>query len=288
MRHITLPNERTESNVIVVKGKITEDMVQDKYPARCPRCSNDKFKIFNKVFDDKVGIVQFKCQSCFYNLDLIFSHWKLGTHNCIVIMKSKIPEFESREREISSAHCKFCGGSLKTIHRFENEFLTPHVVMCEKCKKKMIVEYQRLYYVPYKHLMSLANKVIDKTPELVFVLCASAFEIYCKYAIEHHSMLTKSLIDKRRLNFQDLNLAKSVFKDGFKIDIVKLNETKWNDVTGIFRNRHDIIHNGGFDKDGNLITCTKNEAQNAIECINQRVELIEKEFVKDEKDRNGN
>jgi hypothetical protein len=152
----------------------------------------------------------------------------------------------------------------------------------------MIIEYQKLYYVPYKHLMEMANKVIDKTPELVLVLCASAFEIYCKYAIEHHSMLTKALIDKRKLIFQDLDLVKRAFKDGFKIDIVKLNETRWNDVTEIFRNRHGIIHNGGFDKEGNLIVFAKKEAQNAIECINELVELIEKEFVKDEKDRNGN
>ena len=203
-------------------------------------------------------------------------------------MESKIPDIKTREQEILATNCRFCNGKYRTIYSIENEFIASHVIMCEKCRRKMVIQYEKLYYVPYAHLLKMADGIINNVPELVYVLCASAFEIYCKYAFEYHSMLTKSLIESRKLSFQDLNFTKKAFKHGFNIDIVKLDEKNWDDIPTIFKYRHDIIHNGGFDKNGHQIKCTKEEAQKAIDRINQFVELIEREFIKDKEDRNGN
>lgn len=287
MRHIQLPEEKMKNITFTVKRKITEELIEENSPLKCPNCGNIELKVFDKLHDDKMGFVKYKCKKCHHNLQITFSKWDIWMHNLIIIMVSKISPIENRKNEIATINCKFCDGTYKSIHQIENEFIASHVIMCKKCKRKIIISYEKLYYVPYKNLLNKAIKISDHVPEMVFVLCASALEIYFKYSIEYHSALVKYMIDSRKLNLQDLDSTKKVFKEGFHIDIVKLDEKNWSSINSIFKKRNNIIHNGGFDKEGNLITSTTDEAMEIIKIINEFVILIEKEFIKDPEERNG-
>ena len=251
------------------------------------KCGDLKFKLYNKLSDEKLAVSFFKCQHCYHNMLMVLTTWRFWTNSTVCSMKSKIPSRKIREDEIANIPCNCKGGKYQSLHVIENDSVAAHVLRCAGCDKKMLIFYEKLYDVPYRHLRTMADKVTDLVPELVLVSCASAFEVYCRYVFEHHSALTKSMIEKRKLNLQDLESIKDAFLNGFGIDIVHLDPEKWEIITGIFRKRHLIVHNGGFDKEGTIIRSSRTEAINALETVDYVVELVEKEFVKDGNDRNG-
>lgn len=49
------------------------------------------------------------------------------------------------------------------------------------------------------------------------------------------------------MSCQDLDDVKYVLKTLFDIEIVKIDERKWNDIKELFKSRHSIIHNKDAD-----------------------------------------
>ncbi len=51
------------------------------------------------------------------------------------------------------------------------------------------------------------------------------------------------IVENKKINFQDSDDTKKLFKSIFDIDLVRIEETGWTEITEFIKHRHEIIHN---------------------------------------------
>lgn len=248
-------SETWEENVFVcVTLPSKEEFVELHRCYQCLKCRN---KVSLVAFDlnENCGALMVRCRSCFEDQFLfITKNHTTSPDICIFQMAPKLKTTQSLFDGFKCPSCQkpFQGITVDTTAYDIKTIIATHL-RCNNCGECMNIVFWDPPRNYFQYSIKMGDCVRQVSPFAALVFYVSALENYLQKAFLSASSFNKYLVQKRRVNFQNLREANELFKEYFNLNLAQIAGSYWQIMLDAVKKRNMIVHNAGHDKDFNLI-----------------------------------
>lgn len=247
-------------NIVTPAGMVVdiEKVIVQGY--RCNKCASMKLRPLAFVRGENNSAFLVECIECYDLTPFVFTKKQLSTPDVVINIVENVGDLDKQIRkEPSHGTCSKCKkGIYQSIDKSICNRMSLDIVECDSCHfSAPIISIVRNTLFAYSYDIKLGKKVAGEFPEIALVFCVAALETYFRQLFQYHSELNEYLVERRRINFQNLAETKTILKKEFGIDIAKLVQKDWNFLCERFRMRHKVIHHCSVGVTGKKIEINK-------------------------------
>lgn len=265
-------------NIVTPTGMVIDVQKAIVQGYRCERCGSMKLRPLAFVRGENNSAFLFECIECYTYVPFVFTKKQLSTPDVIINIVENVEELNMQiEKEPSGGTCPKCQkGEYRSADVVKCNRMTVDIVECNNCHfSAPVISIVRSTLRAYSYDIQLAKKVVKDFPKISLVFCVAALETYFRQLFQYHSELNAYLVEKRRVNFQNLEETKTILKKEFGIDIVKLIEQDWKFLRESFKKRNCVIHNASYDLKGKRIELSEKEINKLFSIVDDLVYKVE-------------
>lgn len=242
-------------DVVGVNTLPTSDIVSKLWrKLNCNKCGSTGINLVSFGENETVAAAQGRCLACSKLHWLFFSSEEIWSADIIIVIGSS--KDETYKQQFSELTCQLCGSDMvispnKDHDKYDIISILPFHHSCKSasCKFKLNFLFWDTPMSYFKKAMALAKEVFEHSEKAGLVFVLSALETYLQKAFMFSSTGNKYLVNKRKVNFQNLSEASEIYNAFMNINLNTITpNSSWAVMKDGFKKRHGIIHNAGMDR----------------------------------------